>query len=262
MRIAAAGDNCIDYYEDRNRAYAGGNSVNVAVYLKRLGISSSYIGAVGNDNYGKFLLNQLKAKSVDVSSLRIKDGKTALTKVTLIEGERVFGAYDEGVMSDFKLDKQQKDFICTHDLVVTGLWGHLYKDLQYFKEKGTGTAFDAATRPFHDNSLIAMKSCDYFFFSADAYSDNNLLKKDMEKIYRAGSKQVIATCGEKGSLAYDGKSFRDFGIIKCKVTDTMGAGDSYIAGYLKAALEGRDIRTCMEAGAKNAVITISYTGAW
>ena len=37
IRVAAIGDNCIDYYDSLNESYPGGNPVNVAVYIKRLG---------------------------------------------------------------------------------------------------------------------------------------------------------------------------------------------------------------------------------
>ena len=47
IRVAAIGDNCIDYYDSLNESYPGGNPVNVAVYIKRLGGESSYTGAVG-----------------------------------------------------------------------------------------------------------------------------------------------------------------------------------------------------------------------
>ena len=36
IRVAAIGDNCIDYYDSLNESYPGGNPVNVAVYIKRL----------------------------------------------------------------------------------------------------------------------------------------------------------------------------------------------------------------------------------
>ena len=37
IRIAAAGDNCMDVYDKENKAFPGGNPVNVAVYVARLG---------------------------------------------------------------------------------------------------------------------------------------------------------------------------------------------------------------------------------
>ncbi|MBR6119224.1 MAG: hypothetical protein IKQ04_02765 [Oscillospiraceae bacterium] len=47
MKIACIGDNCIDSYDETGKYYPGGNAVNVAVYLHRMGVESSYVGAVG-----------------------------------------------------------------------------------------------------------------------------------------------------------------------------------------------------------------------
>jgi hypothetical protein len=42
----------------------------------------------------------------------------------------------------------------------------------------------------------------------------------------------------------------------------MGAGDSYIAGFLNAIIQGKSIIDSMHAGAMNATETIKYFGAW
>ena len=41
----------------------------------------------------------------------------------LLEGERVFGDYEEGVLEDYTLSEEDMDFIQTHDMVVCDLWG-------------------------------------------------------------------------------------------------------------------------------------------
>ena len=48
--------------------------------------------------------------------------------------------------------------------------------------------------------------------------------------------------GENGSVAYDGKEFVVSGIVEADVVDTLGAGDSYIAGFLNKALEGEPLK--------------------
>ena len=73
---------------------------------------------------------------------------------------------------------------------------------------------------------------------------------------------VVATRGGKGSLAYDGESFYPGQIVPCSVVDTMGAGDSFIAGFLMAWLKKEPIPACMRAGAENAAVTLGYPGAW
>lgn len=77
IRVAAIGDNCIDYYDSLNESYPGGNPVNVAVYIKRLGGESSYTGAVGTDSFGKIMISAIQNKGVDTSHIQVLDGKTA-----------------------------------------------------------------------------------------------------------------------------------------------------------------------------------------
>ena len=54
MKLAAIGSNCVDYYQNMNggTAFPGGGPVNMAVYTVRLGGKASYIGPVGNDEFG------------------------------------------------------------------------------------------------------------------------------------------------------------------------------------------------------------------
>ena len=47
IRVGAVGDNCVDMYDNIGELYVGGNPVNVAVYIKRLGGEAIYAGVVG-----------------------------------------------------------------------------------------------------------------------------------------------------------------------------------------------------------------------
>lgn len=261
MRIACVGDNCVDFYDNTNEAFPGGNPVNVAVYVRRLGGESSYLGAVGTDAHGRLMIDALAGKGVDVSHVQVLEGATALTHVNRIDGERVFGDYEEGVMADFALRDEDIDFLCTHDLVVSGLWGHAENHLHKVRERGIPVAFDCAERPLEDASLIALPHTNIAFFADDISSDEELREKIL-RVAQLGPQLVVATRGIKGSLAYDGKDFYAYGIVKCEVGDTMGAGDSFIAGFLFALMEGRSIPDCMAHGAWNSSVTLGYKGAW
>ncbi len=261
MRLAAVGDNCMDVYENIGKAYPGGNPVNVAVYFVRLGGEASYTGVVGTDSYGALMKEKIGEKGVDVSHIRFEEGHTAITHVELIDGERVFGDYEEGVLANFKLTDEEIDFLCSHDMVVTGLWGNIHEDLEKIHARGVLTAFDAATRPDDEAARIAIPSTDYLFFATDD-GDTPKLRKQMQEIHACGPKLVITTLGDKGSIVYDGSTYWTFGIIPCNVVDTMGAGDSYIAGFLKGILEEKTVTQCMNAGAANSSVTLEYNGAW
>lgn len=261
MKIAAVGDNCMDVYENLGKAFPGGNPVNVAVYSVRLGGEASYTGVVGNDKYGKIMIDALNAKGVDTSHVKVLPGNTAITQVELVDGERVFGDYDEGVLAQFKLSDEDIEFLCSQDMVVTGLWGKIENDLYKIKAKGTPIAFDFANKL--DNPVIekAIYHVDYAFFASDD-GDTEFIRDYMKKMHAKGPKIVTVTLGDKGSIAYDGEKFTTFGIVPCDVKDTMGAGDSYIAGFLRGILQGKELKECMHMGAANSSVTLQYNGAW
>lgn len=261
IKIAAVGDNCIDFYDSTGEKFPGGNPVNVAVYIKRMNGNSSYTGVVGTDEFGQFMMESIASKGVDISHMKVLEGKTAVTHVEIKNGDRVLGVYDDGVMADFKLTEEDINFLCTHDLVVTGIWGMIESELSKIKEKGTLIAFDFADKLDHEITIEAIPYVDYAFFSDDSKSDEEL-HEYMKAIYSRGPKVVIFTRGEKGSIAYDGNEFTTYGIIECEVVDSMGAGDSYIAGFLMGVLEGNSILDCMKKGAISSSVTIGYYGAW
>lgn len=260
--MAAAGDNCIDYYRDTGRGYPGGNPVNVAVYLQRYGCAASYIGAVGNDKYGNLIRTELISAGIDVSHLRTEHGSTAISYLNLVDGERIFDAdYEEGVMENFRLNDADIEFIARHDLLVSGVWGHTMDDLARIHEKGMPVAFDFSTEWQQENLDRAASYTDYAFFSSDG-KDRDIIPGFMKHVKAMGPKIVVMTMGSDGSLVYDGYSFTEFGIIDCPVVDTMGAGDSYIAGFLAGIMEGKEISECMRKGAEGSALTIGYRGAW
>jgi len=256
VRIAAVGDNCIDVYE--HGAYPGGNPVNVAVYTRRLGHQSAYIGAVGNDAYGTILLEALSKKEVDTSHVQVLEGNTATTQVTMIGQERILGDYDEGVFSQFTLSTDDKAFIQQFDLMVSGIWSRVENDLS---DIHIPIAFDFADKwdsPLWEKVLPEIQ---FAFYSDDTHPLEQV-KAFMIHAQKQGPEMIICTRGEHGSIAYDGQQFYEYGIISCPVVDTMGAGDSYIAGFLCDYFEHHDIHHAMEAGAKNSAVTIAYHGAW
>lgn len=261
MRLAAAGDNCIDYYAASGVGYPGGNPVNVAVNLVAAGGAASYLGAVGTDDHGKLLMKALADRGVDVSHLHVVPGRTAVTQVEIVAGERVLGEYDEGVMSGFQLSEEDLDFIAEHDLFVTGLWGHLENQVGRVRERGVPVAFDFATRSDDPVAAAAIGDVDYAFFSADGPADDELRDR-MRDLGRRGPRTVVATLGEHGSLVLEDGAFTELRATPCPTVDTMGAGDSYIAGFLLGVLRSAPVEECMRLGTASATRTLGINGAW
>lgn len=205
IKIACAGDNCVDYYDNTGESFPGGNPVNVSVYVRRLGGQSAYLGAVGTDDFGKQMCAALQEKGVDVSHVQILPGKTAFSHVERINGERVFGDYDEGVMADFRLRQADFDFLKGYDLLVTGLWGHTESQLADVRAMGIPVAFDGAERPLDEAGRIALPHVNVAFFSDDA-SDEESLKARILEVAALGPQIVVATEAEKGALPMTAKA--------------------------------------------------------
>lgn len=260
LKIAAVGDNCMDVYENLGKAYPGGNPVNVSVYFVRMGGEASYTGVVGSDKYGVLLKNAVSEKGVDTSHVRTVEGSTAITHVELIDGERVMGDYEEGVLENFTLTEEDVEYLGSEALVVSALWGNCQQYFPKIRAKGAKIAYDAATRPDDAAAQEAIPFVNYLFFSAE--EDSPALREQMHTLFNQGPELVVATLGEHGSLAFDGKDFTAHGITPCPVVDTMGAGDSYIAGFLYGISNGDPLSVCMQRGADCSAVTIGYFGAW
>ncbi|HOE35639.1 MAG: fructoselysine 6-kinase [Chloroflexi bacterium] len=260
MKIATVGDNSTDVYLEQGETYPGGNTVNVAVNFIRLGGQASYVGFVGTDEYGAKLKKALAAKGVDISHLSTRPGTSPYTEITLDNGNRVFGKYDEGVMEHFFLSEEDKAFISTHDLMHTSVWSRIEHDLKDLRERGVVISFDFSDQPEHACVDIAMPYVDYAFFSFQ--EDSPELREFLRACWSKGPKYVVATLGENGSLGFDGETFVEQKAVPSPVIDTMGCGDSFIAGFLYAVLQGQDLKSCLRSGAESAAVTIQVKGAW
>lgn len=260
-KLAAVGDNCMDVYDAAGEAHPGGNPVNVAVYTVRLGGSVSYTGAVGNDENGRLMRSALRDRGVDVSHVKVLPGRTAVTHVEVRGGDRILGEYEPGVMDEFTLTGEDLDFLCAHDLVVSGLWGMTEGYLPSIRARGVPVAFDFADRPESPVAAAALPYVNYAFFSRDG-GEEKILADFLREMLSRGPKLAVATMGGQGSLAYDGRRFYRQGVVPCPVVDTMGAGDSYIAGFLYGLQRDLPVQACMELGAKSSSVTLGYSGAW
>lgn len=260
MKVACLGDNCVDLYKNLNRYYCTGNVVDFGVHMKRLGIDTSIITTTGSDCFGLQMKQELVAEGIDVSHLNKAEGLTAISYMDLIDNERTYGEYDEGVMENISFSEEDIKFACSHDLVHTALWGNADKHLKQIHESGTLISFDYADE--HDNELVISTNpyVDYGFYSFE--EDNAECREFLKERINGGMKVAVATFGDKGSLAYDGKEFISNGIVASKVVNTVGAGDSYIAGFMNGVLKGYSILDCMKQGAEVSSKVVSIFDPW
>ncbi len=267
MKAAMIGDNCIDMYvridgEVVNRCYPTGNAVDTGVNLQKLGIPTALISTTGNDEYGEWMIKSLTKEGLDISHLKVAEGATAITYMDLNGNDRVHGDYIEGVLEHIVFDEEDVNFAASHDLVHTALWGMAEGVLPAIKAKGTKISFDYADRLDHPLVESTLPYVDYGFYSYHKERDEFIEAFLKDKVDR-GMRIAVATFGDKGSLAYDGKEFTECGICPVeKVENTVGAGDSYISGFLYGILKGLSVKECMETGAKVSSEVIQVFEPW
>ena len=260
MKVAAIGDNCIDLYEKLDRYYATGNAVDFAVNMQKLGIDTAVISTTGNDEYGKIMRKTLEEQGIDLSHFYTGDGATAISYMDLVGLERTYLEYEEGVMENVEFTQEDIDFAASCDLVHSAFWGNAHMHLKEIHEKGAKICFDYATEWQDPMVEATIAYVDYPFFSFEKRTEETdaFLKSMVEK----GATIAVGTFGEEGSVAYDGKEFYAYGIIKAELVNTIGAGDSYMAGFMNGVLNGWDIPKCQEQGARVAAGVVSVFGPW
>lgn len=268
MKAAMIGDNCIDFYQNIDgikvdRKYPTGNVVDTGVNLQKLGVDTSIISTTGNDENGEWMVDSLSEEGLDLSHFKVGDGPTAITYMDLDGRDRVHGDYIEGVMEDIVFDDEDIRFTAEHDLIHSALWGMADKVLPKIRKQTKGIiSFDYADRLDHPIIEETLSSVDIGFFSYHGSADDTIKAFLKDKVDR-GMKLAVATFGDKGSLVYDGKEFTAGGIYPVKeVVNTIGAGDSFIAGFLAAYLAHKDLADCLDQGAKVAAEVIQTFEPW
>jgi len=255
--VVGVGFSCADIYKYLDKFYPTGNGVDFCIHLARFGLTTSIVSVVGTGKYGSAMIDTLNQQGVDTSHLHVLEGDTCKMIMGIKKKDRIHLQEIEGVMANFSLSDDDIQFINQHNFLHTDLFGKVLDWLPVFKKNNLQIIMDFSV--FFDNpEFHASESfpfVDYFFGSyvrKDAY-----VREFMEKTWKLGPKLVTITLGENGSICYDGSRFYEYGIFPVKVVNTVGAGDSYIAGFMHGIINKWEIDECMKSGAELAAKVIS-----
>lgn len=260
LRIAGLGNNTVDKYVNQGMMYPGGNAVNVAVLARRYGLETSYVGWLGNDIYGKLILNSLEEEGVDTSCTHVKEDVNNYTEIYHTDGERKFGDSRQGASSKFKLSNSDLEFLSNHNLIHTSYYSRMEPYLEKLSKLDSIISFDFTdefTTEYIDR-IIQYVDIGTFSISDKKISDK---KSFMEKLYSKGLKIVICTEGSSGSYLYDGRFYFQ-PIIEVEIIDTLGAGDGFIARFLVEYLKKTNTRESLKQAALSAAEVCKYNGAF
>ena len=248
MKVIAVGDACIDLYQKLERYYPTGNCVDFIINIAKYGLESAVVSVVGTDRYGDEMIEVLKKYKVDSSHMHRKEGKTAVALMDLIGNDRLHTSFDEGVLEGFDLSEEDLQFIKGYDVIHGVIWGKVNHHMPTFKEWGKTVVYDFATDLDDPEIERVLPYVDYGFFSYK--QDDAFIRDYLKKAQAKGPKVLIATLGEHGSIAYDGKEYYLQEALPVTVVNTVGAGDSFISGYTYGVIGGQDVPGCLRSGAE------------
>ncbi|WP_432409171.1 PfkB family carbohydrate kinase [Wukongibacter sp. M2B1] len=265
MKIIAIGDNVTDCYLDQKVYYPGGNCVNVAVNCKRNGADKcAYIGIFGNDEKADHIRWALDQEGISYNCSRFMIGISGQPRVNLTsEGDRVFVGGPKNTVQHIvrlRLTKEDLEYISQFDLCHTSCYSSIEMELAEIK-KHCSISFDFSENKEETYLNTVCPHIKFAFFSGSSLNLYDI-EKLIQTCHSLGTEIVGVTRGSKGALfSKNGEIFKQ-DVKPTEVVDTMGAGDSFIAGFLTHYTKNKNMKEALDFAAICASKTCSIDGAF
>lgn len=261
LRVLGIGDNTVDIYVDQDVQFPGGNAVNVAVMMKRLGAEASYLGCIGTDFLGDLIKNALRTEGIDMSHLRVIPGPNSWSRIRHRGQDRVFDGSHPNFRDDYRLADTDFGFIAAHDLAHSSVYSGLEDELGRIGEAAPMLSFDYSSEYTDEYIARTAPHLDIAFLS-DAHGGADQCAALARRVASHGPRIVVITRGGKGALALQANTIFEQPVSPAHLVDTLGAGDGFIAAFLFATLKGETIEAALRKGAEYAAHVCTYRGAF
>jgi len=261
--------------------HCGGAPANVIYHINRLGGKSCIISAVGQDELGDEAMAFLESKHIDCRFVQRSTLPTSTVTVTLKDGiptyafhypeawddihatPAIFDACKEFAAFEFgSLAQRGETTRQTLKQVLAALPADCLKvfDINlrqnfYSREIISDSLLAADVLKLNDEECAVL--ADMFDMPGTPEDTVASLQKQFNLKY------IILTLGANGSAIYDGQApMKYYPVAPCpKIEDTVGCGDSFLAAWLLAILEGKDLDTAMRRASEVSAYVASQKGA-
>ncbi|MEM2234347.1 MAG: sugar kinase [Desulfurococcaceae archaeon] len=267
----------VKYFE----VHVAGSESNIMIGLVKLGYKTGIVTRVGNDEFGKLVLNFLRGEGVDVS--RVKVDESAPTGIYFIQrhypvpGKSTVFYYRHGsAASRLSPNDVDDDYLAnSRAVVLTGITPALSdscreavnKAYEVAKANNVDVIFDTNIRMklWRDESR-ARESLAKFLNSNIVFTNiedlgilfpGNSVSSAASKIISKGCNLVVVKLGEEGAVAYDSKlnTYRVEAFKVPLVEDVIGAGDAFNAAFIASLYRGMSIdQALLYANAAGALV--------
>lgn len=237
----------------------GSSSAIFASNSSSMGVETSFCGVLGEDEFGSFILKELRDKNVDVQYIKqTSEIKTGITVVMNYDQDRANVTYC-GAMRALTIDdipwkeiKKFSHFHLSNFFLQNGIKNDIIEIFKKAKAAGLTTSLDLQWDPA-DQWDFDYKSCLPY---VDVFLPNKaeilaLTKKDTLEEAENEVMQYANILALK--LGKEGAKLRTKDInhflppyLNNTYKDSIGAGDSFNAGFIHKYLEGNPLEECLD----------------
>jgi sugar/nucleoside kinase (ribokinase family) len=251
----------------------GSSSAIVAHNLAALGSRVAFQSRIGDDPLGQIALDRLRQSGVDVSGVRIVPSLTT-TGLTVILHHGAWrniityaGTIAETCWQDLDLDAlaDARHFHLSSYYLQRGLRPRVGELFQHLKSKGLTISLDTNDDPDDrwEGGLQEVLRYVDIFLPNEREACKAAGTGDLEAAIRKLSQLVplvVVKLGPQGSLAQCGTERFQAASREVVPVDTVGAGDSFDAGFLHQYLRGADLTTCLASGNQAGALSTTRPG--
>lgn len=264
----------------RRQKYSLGGAGNVASNLTALGVRDvRAFGVIGNDPFGTEMIALLNSNGIDSRNVLTQENDWS-THVYIKphigdeEQSRIdFGNFNilsdetaERLIANLRVELHEVDLVIINQQVASGIHTPWFRQklkevIRQFSEK----IFITDSREFTDeyggayrkmNDREAARLCSLHLASGESLSYTELINA-AERLYDRYMKPLFITRGDRGSIVTDDKGILEIeSMMITGRTDTVGAGDSYLAGVASALAAGFNPGTAGRLGNFAAGVTV------
>lgn len=215
----------------------GGMVTTALKTISRLGGSVEFIGGIGDDDNGKYVLDVFRDGNIDIKQVEIFKNQATAYSVILVDkktGKRTI-INNPGVQkADLKL--KIPDITGAKIIHLDGSWFETaVESARLAREKGITISIDLSPSNYDSKVFELIKLCNYIIVPwkfAKYHTMKATALMAGRKLLEYGPDVVIITKGRNGSLVISEDKEFEIPAFQVPVKDTTGAGDSFHGGFL------------------------------
>lgn len=250
----------------------GGGGTNSAAGFSKLGLKTGFIGAIGNDENGAKLLDELKKRKIDFLGVISKKHPTGYSVILDSVGHDRTILTFRGANDHFSYKKDLFEPIKTSWVHLSSLSGKSIESLKkiadYCRKNNIPYSYNISTyiaRKGMEFIKDILNGCSVFILNKEEagylLNTKDANEKDMLKSLKAiGIDAVVITDGPRGIFALKDKYYR-IKAHKVNVVEATGAGDSFCAGFVSGLIKKMSFSDALKIGLVNSESVIQVKGA-